>query len=93
MSFVWDKIQIVDGEPSVTILIIARTRRYVEEWCRIHEVNSLSPRVRMVSSVQDLYRITGSYYVDLGTGSEEVRTLLERLKAMDVIRPLLTPNI
>lgn len=93
MSFVWDKIQIVDGEPSVTILIIARTRRYVEEWCRIHEINPLSPRVRMVSRTQDLLRVTGSYYVDLGTGNEEVRTLLERLKVMNVIRPLLTPNI
>jgi hypothetical protein len=92
-SYVWDKIQVVNGEPSDNILIIARSRRYVEEWCRIHDVNPLSSRVRMVTRIQDLYGVTGSYYVDLGTSNVNVRTLLERLKAMNVIKPLLTPNI
>jgi len=93
MSFVWEKIEVVDGEPSEKILIIARKDGYMYEWCRIHEINPRSANVRMVTGLRDLLMITGSYYVDLGTDDENVRTLLERLKSMDVIRPLLTPNI
>ncbi len=93
MNFVWEKIQVVNGEPSCKILIIARNRIYMEEWCRIHEINPRSGKVIMVTKDRDLLGIQGSYYVDLGTDNQDLRTLLERLKARDVIRPLLTPNI
>jgi hypothetical protein len=93
MDFIWDKVQVINGEPSGKILIIARNHRYMEEWCRIQEINPRSMNVRMVTWINDLIGITGSYYVDLGTDNEDVRTLLERLKSMGVIKPLLTPNI
>jgi hypothetical protein len=93
MSFVWEKIQVINGEPSEKILIIAYNFRYVHEWCRIHEINPQSEKVKVVTRVHDLRAISGSYYVDLGTHDAEMRTLLERLKSIGVIRPLLTPNI
>ena len=92
-SFVWEKISIEKGEPSETILVIARSFRYVSEWCLIHGINARSPRVMWVRELRHLEGIKDVYYVDLGTDSHELRVLLERLKAMGYIKPLLTPNI
>ena len=93
MNFVWEQIQVVKGEPSEKILIIARHSRYVEEWCRIHEINPRSKMVKFVRTIFDLEVISGCYYVDLGTDNPHFRELLEQLKAIDAIKPLLTPNI
>lgn len=93
MSFVWERIQVTDGTPSERILIIARNMRYIEEWCRIHAINPRSPMVKFVIKSWQLRGISGCYYVDLGTDDQELRRLLERLKTMDRIKPLLTPNI
>ena len=95
MDFVWEKIDVVNGEPSERILIIARNYRYIQEWCRIHGINHQSRMVRPVMGINDLYGhgVTGCYYVELGTDNEALRELTERLKSLDAIRPLLTPNI
>ena len=93
MNFVWEQIQVVKGEPSEKILIIARNPRYVEEWCRIHEINPRSKMVKFVRTIFDLQGVTGCYYVDLGTDNPHFRELLERYKALDVIRPFPEPNI
>ena len=120
MDFIWEKIQVTNGEPSERILIIARKARYVEEWCRIHEINPRSPMIKPVYSLTDCRGIVGMHYVDLGTGMNYVdletgmnyvdlekgmyyvdlgtdnpwfRDILERLKALGTIKPLLTPNI
>lgn len=92
MNFVWEQIEVDHGEPSEMIVIIARTLRYVEAWCRIHKINPMSPRVRFVSNVMVLQGISHAYYVDLGTSNQELRTLLERLKNIKALEPLLTPN-
>jgi hypothetical protein len=94
MDFIWEKIQVVNGEPSERILIIARNLRYMQEWCRIHAVNPNSRMVKTVIRADDFLGLgtTGSYYVDLGTDNEGVKSVLERLKELDAIRPLLTPN-
>ena len=93
MDFVWEKIQVENGEPSERILIIARNLRYAQEWCRIHGINFNSPMVRFVSSLDDFYGTSGMYYVDLGTDDQDIRLVVERLKMMAAIKPLMTPNI
>jgi hypothetical protein len=93
MNFVWEQMQIENGEPSERILIIARNIRYVHEWCRIHSINPRSPMIRVVKHFYDLRGVSGMYYVDLGTDDAELRTLIEQLKAIQTIKPLLTPNI
>lgn len=92
MDFVWEKVQVENGNPSERILIIARNIRYILEWCRIHNINPNSTMVKKVTHEFDLIGISGMYYVDLGTDDPELRTLIERLKAMKSIKPLLTPN-
>jgi hypothetical protein len=94
VEYVWEKIQVVNGEPSERILIIARNLRYVHEWCRIHAVNPNSRMVKVVTRADDFLGLgtTGSYYVDLGTDDDGVKHVLERLKSLDAVRPLLTPN-
>lgn len=93
MDFVWEKIQITNGEPSEQILIIARNARYVEEWCRIHGINHHSTMIKFAERVVDLIGISDMYYVDLGTDDPEFRALIERWKAIAAVKPLLTPNI
>lgn len=93
MRFVWEKIKVTNGDPSVRILIIARNTRYVHEWCRIHEINPHSPMVRAATCFADLHGIAGMYYVDLGTDEHELRVFIERLKIIGAIEPLLTPNV
>jgi hypothetical protein len=92
MDFVWDKIQVVNGQPSEPILIIARDFRYAREWCRVHNINMYSPMIRLATRLSSLQGISGMYYVDLGTDNADFRTLIERLKSMAAIKPLLTPN-
>lgn len=94
MDYIWERMDVVDGEPSEKILIIARNYRYAQEWCRVHEINWNSRNVKIVTrDILGVHGITGSYYVDLGTDSPDVRELVERLKSLDAIRPLLCPNI
>ena len=93
MDFVWDKVQVVNGEPSERILIIARNFRYAREWCIVHDINMYSPMIQLATHHGSLHGISGMYYVDLGTDNEEFRTLIERLKDLGAIKPLLTPNV
>lgn len=90
-SFVLEKISIEKGEPSETILVIARSFRYVSEWCLVHGINARSPRVKWARTGHHLQGIKDAYYVDLGTDDQEFRVLLEQLKALGHIKPLLTP--
>ena len=95
MDFVWQTIEVVNGEPSERLLMIGPNYHYIHEWCRIHEVNPRSRMVKTVISADDFLGLgtTGSYYVYLGTDNEGVKTVFERLKELDAIRPLLTPNV
>ena len=93
MDFVWEKILVENGSPSETILVIARSFIYVAEWCRIHGIDPRSPKIRWARTLDDFHGVSGSYYVDLGTDSQDVRDLAERLKSLNAIKPLLTPNI
>lgn len=93
MNFVWEQIQVTDGQPSEPILIIGRNMMYIDAWCRIHGISPRSPKVRQVFSINDLHGISDMFYVDLGTDDQDIRTLLERLKAIGAIKPLLVPNI
>ena len=94
MDYVWERMEVVNGEPSEKILIIARNYQYAVEWCLIHEINPKSRNVIIViRNVLGLRGIPGAYYVYLGTDHSDVRELFERLKALDAIRPLLTPNV
>lgn len=93
MDYVWEKIQVTNGVPSEKILIIARNFRYMYEWCRIHGINYNSHMVKFVTRAIELRGISEYWYVDLGTDDEELRVLLERLKAIYAIKPLLEPNI
>lgn len=94
MDFVWEKIQVDNGEPSEKILIIARNLRYMQEWCSIHGINWRSPMVKFVSSVRGLHGISPEgYFVYLGTDDLELWDRLEQWTSMNVIKPLLTPNI
>lgn len=93
MNFVWEQIEVKDGEPSEKILIVARRIEYVIEWCRIHKINMGSPNVWFVKTITNLQGAANAYYVDLGTDNQELRTLLERLKNLGHIKPLLVPNI
>ena len=92
MDFVWEKIQIENGHPSEKILIIARNLRYAKAWCDVYNINYNSHMISFASHLNDLRGISGMHYVDLGTDDEDFRTLIERLKAMNAIKPLLTPN-
>lgn len=92
MDFVWEKIQVENGEPSERILIIARDFRYAQEWCRIHGINFRSPAIRFASKLDHFHGISGMYYVDLGTDDQDLRLVVEHLKMMATIKPLMTPN-
>lgn len=93
MNSIWDEIKVENGNPSETILIIARSFIYVAEWCRIYEIDPRSPNIRWARNLEDFHGVSGSYYVDLGTDSQDVRELAERLKSLNAIKPFLRPNI
>lgn len=92
MDYIWNHVEVKDGSPSEMILIIARSFIYVAEWCRIHEIDPRSPKIRWARSLDDFHGVTGSYYVDLGTDSQDVREVAERLKSLNAIKPILTPD-
>lgn len=92
MDQIRDKIDVVNGEPSETILIITRKLRFAEEWCRVYGVNPRSRMIKYVTHITDLHGIRNVWYVDLGTDSEDLREYLEKLKSLGSFKPLHGPD-
>lgn len=87
-NYIWEKITITNGEPSERIYIIARTLKIANDWCRIHEINPASWKIKYVNSPIDFFGVGPGYYVNLGTNVGGLEALVEQLSDMGHIKPL-----
>lgn len=85
-------MEIVNGQPSERILIIARDLHCAYEWCRTHKINPRSSNIRLITSAHDLRGYWDVYYVDLGTDDQELRCFFEKLRIAHQLKVLPTLN-
>lgn len=86
-----DGADVINGNPTVRILVVANNYQIFHNWCRLHGVHPNSPNVTYISNAT---RITGwngdTYYVNFGTTDPAINSALRGLIEIGAVKQLET---